>query len=110
MVFLDVNSPPSAGDCTVESDGDETTVFNITCTDWYDGDGIASYTFYSKCFILKLYIRIIWLNVIFKVQILTEYFLPFIQPLQTLKVNYSLDPKVTITFTIFGLMLLITSG
>lgn len=43
-----INSPPQNGTCTVSpTNGTSMTPFQLTCFDWSDSDGIASYSFYG---------------------------------------------------------------
>jgi hypothetical protein len=51
------NSPPSNGSCEINSLNDPTTpLFNISCSNWFDENGIKDYLFYSLFFLL-FYIR-----------------------------------------------------
>ncbi|CAF1545398.1 unnamed protein product, partial [Adineta steineri] len=43
-----INQPPSNGSCSINPhNGTITTLFNITCPDWYDVDGIEDYSLYT---------------------------------------------------------------
>jgi hypothetical protein len=44
-----VNSAPRPGNClTAPQDGTTSIVFTITCSDWFDSNGIKDYSFYSE--------------------------------------------------------------
>jgi hypothetical protein len=52
------NSPPSNGNCSINPlNGTTTTLFNISCSNWFDENGIKDYSFYG--FIFYLFIRMI---------------------------------------------------
>ncbi|CAF1468493.1 unnamed protein product [Adineta ricciae] len=43
-----INQPPSNGSCSINpSSGTTSTIFQISCFDWFDNDGIQDYTVYS---------------------------------------------------------------
>ncbi|CAF4146964.1 unnamed protein product, partial [Adineta steineri] len=43
-----INQPPSNGSCSINPlNGTITTLFNITCPNWYDVDGIEDYSLYA---------------------------------------------------------------
>ncbi|CAF1417136.1 unnamed protein product [Adineta steineri] len=43
-----INQPPANGSCSINPlDGTMTTLFNITCPNWYDVDGIQDYSLYA---------------------------------------------------------------
>ena len=45
-----INSPPSNGTCTIDkNNGTTTTLFQVTCANWVDSDGINDYAFYGNC-------------------------------------------------------------
>ena len=49
LINFMINSPPSNGSCSIYPlSGTTTTLFNITCFNWFDEDGIKDYSFYSK--------------------------------------------------------------
>lgn len=44
-----VNEPPANGSCSISpQNGTTSTVFQISCSDWLDDDGIKDYSVYSK--------------------------------------------------------------
>ena len=44
-----INQPPSNGSCSINpSNGTTSTLFNISCLNWFDEDGIKDYTVYGK--------------------------------------------------------------
>ena len=44
-----VNQPPFNGSCSIAPrNGTTTTLFNISCKDWLDAEGIQDYLFYGK--------------------------------------------------------------
>ena len=44
-----INSPPSNGSCSIYPlNGTISTLFTISCSNWFDEDGIKDYSFYSK--------------------------------------------------------------
>jgi hypothetical protein len=49
LVDFMINAPPSNGSCSISPlTGTTTTLFTITCSNWFDEDGIKDYLFYSK--------------------------------------------------------------
>ncbi len=47
-VQFTVNSPPANGTCTTDqTNGTTTTLFQLTCSNWIDSDGIQDYSFYG---------------------------------------------------------------
>ena len=47
MNFI-VNQPPTNGSCSIDPlNGTITTLFTVTCLNWFDTDGIKDYTLYS---------------------------------------------------------------
>jgi hypothetical protein len=49
LINFMINSPPSDGSCSINPvSGTTTTLFTITCSNWFDEDGIKDYLFYSK--------------------------------------------------------------
>ena len=43
-----LNHPPENGSCSIDPrNGTTSTPFTITCSDWFDEDGIKDYSFYS---------------------------------------------------------------
>ena len=43
-----INQPPSNGSCTINPlNGTTSTLFDISCPDWFDEDEIKDYSFYS---------------------------------------------------------------
>ncbi|CAF1178747.1 unnamed protein product [Adineta steineri] len=47
-IRFSINSPPSGGTCTTDkTNGTTMTTFTLTCSNWYDSDGIQAYTFYA---------------------------------------------------------------
>jgi hypothetical protein len=49
LIDFMINSPPSNGSCSINPmTGTTTTLFTITCSNWFDEDGIKDYLFYSK--------------------------------------------------------------
>ena len=48
-----INQPPFNGTCSINPrNGTTSTLFNISCSNWFDDDGIKDYSFYSKSIIL----------------------------------------------------------
>jgi hypothetical protein len=48
-----INQPPRNGSCSINSlNGTTSTLFTISCPNWFDEDGIEDYSLYSiqKCF------------------------------------------------------------
>jgi len=44
-----INQPPSNGSCTISpTNGSTTTLFTVSCPDWFDEDGIKDYSFYTS--------------------------------------------------------------
>ena len=44
-----INQPPSRGSCTINpQNGTTTTLFTVSCSDWFDSDGIKDYSLYGK--------------------------------------------------------------
>jgi hypothetical protein len=53
LVNFMINSPPSNGSCSIYPvNGTITTLFTITCSNWFDEDGIKDYSLFSKSFFL----------------------------------------------------------
>jgi hypothetical protein len=49
-----INPPPSNGSCQINPPhGNTSTIFNVTCTDWYNKDNIKDYSLYSMYKILS---------------------------------------------------------
>ncbi len=47
-VRFTINSPPANGTCTTnQTNGTTITLFQITCSNWMDSDGIQDYSFYG---------------------------------------------------------------
>jgi len=47
-VRFTINSPPQNGTCTIDqTNGTTMTLFQITCSNWVDSDGIQDYSFYG---------------------------------------------------------------
>ena len=43
-----MNQPPSNGSCSINpNNGTTSTMFTISCPNWYDDDGIQDYSVYS---------------------------------------------------------------
>ncbi len=43
-----INQPPSNGSCQINpSNGNTSTIFTVTCSDWYNKDNIKDYSLYS---------------------------------------------------------------
>ena len=43
-----INQPPSNGSCSIGPlNGTTSTLFSISCPDWFDEDGIKSYSIYG---------------------------------------------------------------
>ena len=50
---FDINQPPFNGTCSIDPrNGTTSTLFNISCINWFDDDGIKDYSFYSKSIVL----------------------------------------------------------
>ena len=48
-----INQPPFNGTCSINPrNGTTSTLFSISCSNWFDDDGIKDYSFYSKSIIL----------------------------------------------------------
>ena len=48
-IRFQINSPPINGTCTIDrTTGTTATLFQLSCTNWYDVDGIKDYTFYGE--------------------------------------------------------------
>ena len=48
-----INQPPFNGTCSINPhNGTTSTLFNISCINWFDDDGIKDYSFYSKSIVL----------------------------------------------------------
>jgi hypothetical protein len=48
-----INSPPINGSCVIYPlNGTTSTLFTITCLNWFDSDGIKDYSFYSMLFLI----------------------------------------------------------
>lgn len=48
-IRFQINSPPANGTCTIDrTTGTTATLFQLSCINWYDTDGIKDYTFYGK--------------------------------------------------------------
>ena len=48
-----INQPPFNGTCSIDPrNGTTSTLFNISCINWFDDDGIKDYSFYSKSIVL----------------------------------------------------------
>ena len=46
-----VNQPPMNGSCSISPlNGTTSSTFDISCSNWFDEDGIKDYTLYSKIF------------------------------------------------------------
>ena len=51
LINFEINSPPANGSCSIYPlNGTTTTLFTITCSNWFDENGIQDYSFYSKSF------------------------------------------------------------
>ena len=49
LINFMINSSPSNGSCSINPlNGTITTLFTISCFNWFDEDGIKDYSFYSK--------------------------------------------------------------
>lgn len=47
-LHVQVNQPPRAGHCSITpSNGNTSTIFSISCQDWFDEDGIKDFSFYG---------------------------------------------------------------
>jgi hypothetical protein len=45
-----LNQPPCNGSCSISSfNGTTSTLFDISCPNWFDDDGIQDYSIYSMC-------------------------------------------------------------
>jgi hypothetical protein len=45
-----INQPPCNGSCSISSlNGTTSTLFDISCPDWFDDDGIEDYSIYGMC-------------------------------------------------------------
>ena len=55
-----INKSPKGGNCTVYPERGVTTLnkWNVSCVDWQDPEGIASYKYYGNCGIYSLDIDI----------------------------------------------------
>ena len=50
LINFIVNSPPQNGTCiTNPMNGTTTTIFTISCFNWFDSNGIKDFLFYSMC-------------------------------------------------------------
>jgi hypothetical protein len=51
-----INQPPSNGSCFINpQNGTTSSLFTISCPDWFDDDKIKDYSLYSMCtFLLRL--------------------------------------------------------
>ncbi len=62
------NSPPSNGNCSINPfNGTTTTLFNISCSNWFDENGIKDYSFYGFFFFSFLtkkffFLFLVWTN------------------------------------------------
>ena len=53
MNFI-INQPPTNGSCSIDPlNGTITTLFTVTCLNWFDTDGIKDYTLYSIFILCK---------------------------------------------------------
>ena len=44
-----INQPPANGSCTIDpQNGTTTTLFTISCPDWFDTDGVKDYFLYGR--------------------------------------------------------------
>jgi hypothetical protein len=60
LIDFMINSPPANGSCSINPlNGTTTTLFTITCLNWFDEDGIKDYLFYSKSSFLIYLINIL---------------------------------------------------
>ncbi len=49
IIDIKINKGPENGLCTIDpSEGTINTLFNITCSNWIDTDGIKDYLFYGS--------------------------------------------------------------
>ena len=49
-IRFSINSPPNNGTCSIDqTNGTTMTLFQLTCSNWIDSDGVEDYLFYSKC-------------------------------------------------------------
>jgi hypothetical protein len=60
-----INQPPSNGSCSIDPlNGTTSSLFNISCSDWFDADGIKDYSFYGMfTFIFQLktsFVELVW--------------------------------------------------
>jgi hypothetical protein len=54
-LYFQINPKPSNGTCSINpSNGTTNTVFNVTCSDWYNPDNIKDYSLYSTSNIYSL--------------------------------------------------------
>jgi hypothetical protein len=57
MNFI-INQPPSNGSCSINPlNGTTTTLFTISCPNWFDEDGVKDYSLYgiSDFFLINKY-------------------------------------------------------
>ena len=48
-IRFSINSPPQNGTCTIDqTSGTTMTLFQLSCSNWIDSDGIQDYLFYGK--------------------------------------------------------------
>ncbi len=53
-----LNQPPINGSCSISPlNGTTSTLFTISCSNWFDHNGIKDYSFYSNRLISKTYSR-----------------------------------------------------
>jgi hypothetical protein len=51
-----LNQPPSNGSCSINPlNGTTSTLFNVSCPDWFDEDGIDDYSLYSKSIFIQIF-------------------------------------------------------
>lgn len=47
---FEINQGPKPGLCSIHpSNGSTRTIFKISCSDWFDSDGINEFSFYGMC-------------------------------------------------------------
>jgi hypothetical protein len=53
-----INQPPQNGSCSINPlNGTTSTVFTISCPNWFDQDGIQDYSFYSMIFLFTIFLQ-----------------------------------------------------
>ncbi len=60
-----INQPPENGSCSIDPlNGTTSSLFNISCPDWFDADGIKDYSFYGMFTLIfqskKSFLQLAW--------------------------------------------------